>query len=153
MAAGMARSLSTGSVAVLLRLGALEQDRHGWFVGDRAVPASGRDDDDVAGFENDGIGPLELDPERALSAIEELVLRVVDVPRELAVQLRHLHLEPVRLRDDDRLPRLGDRPADALHVLVRQREPHPASGPTRVTVERTPHADRAPSRPRPHANT
>src|ERR1700730_11052169 len=74
-----------GRVAVLEGLRALQQQRVGGRLGHRTVPLAPGDHEEVAGREGDRVLVLQLDPEAALPAHEELVL-VVLVPGELALQ-------------------------------------------------------------------
>jgi hypothetical protein len=71
-------------VPVLLRLRAFEQEHDRAVGSDRSVLDASRHAEEIASAELDRLAPIEIDPELALPAQEQLVL-VVMVPRELAV--------------------------------------------------------------------
>jgi hypothetical protein len=73
------------SVPVLLRLGALEQQRVGRLVCNGPVLDPTRHDEEIPGLERDRIATLQFNTEHSLPAQEQLVFVVV-VPRELAVE-------------------------------------------------------------------
>ena len=78
------------------------------LVGHGVVARALRYDEGVALAQLDGT-PFHLDPQPALQDDEELVLVLVGVPGERALDLRDLHVRIVELGDDARRPQLGQR--------------------------------------------
>src|SRR5262249_47217451 len=105
LVAGGPRAPGVAGVDGRLRL---EQD-HLHLVGQRegAVLDAARDDDELAGAEG-AVAVAELHPQAALHHEEQLVLALVAVPDELALQANYLHVHLVDLAHDPRRPELGD---------------------------------------------
>src|SRR5690242_15091599 len=94
-------------VAGVLRGDRLDEHHPALLCGHRIVAHPARHDDELAGPERD-VAILELDAHRAPDDEEELVLSLVRVPDELALQPRDLDVLVVHSADHLRRPELGD---------------------------------------------
>ena len=77
------------------------------FHGHGLVLDSPLHDEELTRVEGD-VAATKLDGQAALHHEEELVLVLVMMPHELALQLRDLDVLPVQLADDPRAPMLGE---------------------------------------------
>ncbi len=117
-------SVVATSVAVLERLGSLEENGVRYVVGHGTVLLAGGDDEQVAGAKTHRNLTLEVDAELAVPAEEQLVL-VVMVPLEGALEPRDPHDCVVRDRQVPRRPRPGE---CCDRVRDRSRHLHPPEG-------------------------
>jgi hypothetical protein len=94
-------------VARIERRGRLEQQDLGLFLGDRPMLDPAWDDEELAFLQPDLAIP-EVHPESALHDQEQLILVLMMVPDELALEFHQLDTLAVELAHDPRLPLVGD---------------------------------------------
>src|SRR5512140_1614556 len=93
-------------VAGIERRHGLEEEDVGFLLGDWTVLDATWDHEELAGGKADG--PVaQLHVEGALDDEEHFVFRLVLVPRERSLELHELHVLPVQLGDDLRIPVRG----------------------------------------------
>src|SRR5258706_12680109 len=80
-----------------------EQEHVGLFLGDRQMLNAVRDNDELARLDHE-VGVSQLHPQTALHDQKQLVLALVMVPDELALELRELHEVVIHRADNLRTP-------------------------------------------------